>query len=110
MQNRPLNLLLPGQELGTRFREATGVVLSNLKRMKLAPDGGNPYALVWVTYVDQTGISIYVTRGTPCGGDMQAFLPRDVVLWQSYFSPLNSFNQSYVKSQHYAAQFPLAFL
>ena len=105
-----LHVLRPSQQLTTRFRDATGQVLTNLRAMRLTPDGGNPYALVHVTFVNEVGVSLYIARSYSYGGDMQAFLSKESVAWQAYFSPLNSFNQSYVRSQHYTTQFPLGFI
>jgi hypothetical protein len=105
-----LHVLQLGQELSCRFRDATGQVLKNLRSMRLTADNGNPYACIYVTYVDVTGISVYITRGYSHGGDMKAYLPKEDVAWQAYFSPLSSFNHSYKQPKHYKNRFPLDFL
>jgi hypothetical protein len=105
-----LHVLQPGQELSCRFREATGQVLRNLRAMRLTADNGNPYACVYVTHVDETGVSLYITRGHGYGGDMNAFLPKDEVAWQAYFSPLDSFNHGYKTATHYERRFPIEFI
>ena len=109
-EQKPIHLLQAGQELSVRFREAQGQVLSNLTAMRLTPNGGNPYASFWVTFVDVDGISLYITRGHSHGGDIQAFLPRDAVTWQSYFEALRSFNAAYASSGHFKKRFPLEFI
>ena len=109
-QQAPLHVLRPGQQLSVRFREATGLVLVNLKRMRLTPDGGNALTLVHVTFVDARGVSLYIARGFPHGGDMEAFLPARDVMWQAYFTPLNAFHPGYAGVRHYTRRFPADFL
>ena len=104
-----IHALQPGQELTVRFREATGQVLQNMQLMRLTPNNGNPYACVYVTFADDVGISVYITRGSAHGGDIKAFLSKELVAWQAYFSPLNSFNHSYRQSKHFSGKFPLDF-
>ena len=105
-----IHVLQPGQELASRFREASGQVLRNLQAMRLTPDSGIADPLVHVTYVDDAGVSIYICRTYLFGGDMEAFLPKDLVRWPSYFHPLDRFNMSYVRSSHHKKKFPLDFL
>lgn len=105
------HIISPGQKLNVRWREARDIVLKNIEAMKLSVDfGGNPYADVWVTYIDEVGVSLYIVRGYTYGGDMEAFLPAGDVMWQSYFSPEPEVNQAYVKSGHYTKVFPVDFL
>jgi len=110
-ENRPLHILTPGQELSVRWRDATGIVLENIRRLRLANDyRGNPNAAVWITHIDETGKSFYIKRGYEYGGDMEIFIPSDGVMWQSYFEPYTSVNQSYVLSKHYTKVFPDNFI
>ncbi|MDM0114845.1 hypothetical protein QTI66_22035 [Variovorax sp. J22R133] len=109
-EQRPVHVLQPGQQLYSRWREANGQVIKNLKAMRLTPDGGNPDPMVHATFVDDLGLSLYIARSSLYGGDMEAFLPRDLVMWQSYFNPLQAFNQSYVRSRHYTKRFPIDFV
>lgn len=107
MQHR----LSPGQKLSVRWRDAEGVVLQNIQKLKLSLDfGGNPNAAVYASYVDQLGVSVYIVRGSTFGGDIEAFLPVKDVMWQSYFEPGSQNNQAYVLSRHYSKRFPIDFL
>lgn len=63
-QQMPLHVLRPGQQLAVGFREATGRVLENLKKMRLTPFGGNADPLVHVTFVDALGVSMYIAAIT----------------------------------------------
>jgi hypothetical protein len=112
MQEKKLiHVLQAGQKLSIRWRTAEGLVRDNLRTMRLTSDGGgNPYADGWITKVDERGISIYITRGYTCGGDMEAFMPRDTLYWQAYFEPVDAYNQSYVRSAHFSRIFPKDFL
>jgi hypothetical protein len=98
-----------GQELQIR-RDTNGRVLQNLVTMRLAGPRGNINAMVHVTFVDTSGVSLYLARGIHFGGDMEAYLPKDHVMWQLYFEPLKAKNMSYQKSKHHTKKFPLAFL
>ena len=105
-----IHVLQPGQELASRFREVGSQVFKNLQAMRLTPDSGIADPLVHVTFVDDSGVSLYINRTYLFGGDIEAFLPKDLVMWQSYFNPLNRFNMSYARTRHYKKRFPLDFL
>jgi hypothetical protein len=104
-----MSILEVGQELAIR-RHTTGQVLHNLTAMRLAGPGGNINASVHVTFVDATGVSLYVARTAQFGGDMRAYLRKSEVMWQAYFEPLRARNMSYRESKHYTDKFPLSFL
>jgi hypothetical protein len=74
----------------------------------LYAEGGQ--ALVHVTFVDENGISVYIARGFTNGGDIEGFIPKKDVMWQSYFEPLSLFNMSYVRSRHHTKTFPNDFV
>jgi len=111
----PTHILQPGQILEIRWRshrnEPGSRVYEILKKLKLTIDNnGNPYASVFVTYVNEEGISVFINRGYTYGGEIEAFLPKKDVSWQSYFQPLDSFNTAYAGSKHFKKIFPIDFL
>jgi hypothetical protein len=109
------SIIKAGQRLGVRWRDYKSQPLSqiyvNLRRMKLTPDdGGNPLAAAWATFMNSEGVSIYIVRGYEYGGDLEAFVPKDLALWQAYFEPYSETNLGYVRSKHFARRFPIDFL
>ena len=108
-----IHVLQRGQQLHVKWKDAAkeSIVYKNLRAMRLTPDdNGNFSASAWVVYVDKSGVSVYIARGYIYGGDMEAFLSKEMVAWQAYFSPLNSFNEAYAGSKHYTKKFPIDFL
>ncbi len=102
--------LRPGQALGVRWRDAQGLVLEDIQRLRLDPTrNGGRDALCHVTYVDAGGVSVYIARGFPLGGDLEAFVPAGI-MWQAYFEPGLLVNPSYVRQRHYTQVFPRQFL
>ena len=106
--------LQAGQELSIRWREARredSWVFRILKQLRLtSDDNGNPAASAYCTHVSEEGISVYIARGYNYGGDIEGFMPKKDYMWQVYFEPLNSFNQSYAKSAHAKKIFPRDFV
>ncbi len=105
-----LHQLAPGQELGVRWRDASGYVFDNLRKLRLtSKENGNPYAKAYVTWIDNNGISVYIARGYIYGGDIEAFFSKNI-MWQSYFEPYSSFKKGYAMSTHYKRNFPIDFI
>lgn len=104
------HILQFGQELHVKWREASGNVLENLRRMRLTPDGGHADPLAYVVFIDKAGVSIRINRYSEFGGLMEAFLPAELVAWQAYFEPLDVFHPAFVGSRHFARKFPLDFI
>ena len=104
-------LLRLGQLLAVKWRTAVDVVRQNMIRLRLVPtmNGGHD-ASVYVTFIDATGISLYILRGFGLGGDMEAFIPNREIMWQSYFDPLSTINNQYAGSRHFVKVFPREFL
>ena len=104
-----VHVLQPGQILSIRH-DTDGDVQKNLRTMRLTSEGGNPYANAYVTFIDDVGVSVYITRGYLHGGDIEAMLAKHDVMWRSYFEPLDSFNMAYAGRKHYVKKFPLEFI
>lgn len=106
-----MGLITPGQGLSINWRTAQGIVLQNMRRLKLDfRENGNEDISCWASFFDPAGLSVYIVRGFRLGGDMEAFLPTREVNWQAYFSPNTMTRPVYAKSSHYKRVFPRDFL
>jgi len=103
--------LRAGQVLAVKWRTADGVVLQNMRRCRLVPPENGGYEVpCYATFIDATGMSVYLVRGFNLGGDMEAFLPITETRWPAYFEPLLSLNMSYARNRHFTKIFPRQFL
>lgn len=104
--------LKPGQILGVNWRQAEGLVREYIDKLRLNPltNGLSGEVSVYATFVDARGVSVYILRGPERGGDIEAFLPAGVVMWQRYFVAYNQFAPGYVRGRHYTGIFPRDFV
>lgn len=77
----------------------------DLSRLRIDAD-----SIVYATFVDNSGLSVYVKRGVHLP-DLQAFVPNgSFTNWQTYFDLGTAFGDSanfaYASSRHAKARFP----
>lgn len=97
--------LKPGQEMSYKFGAMAAEDRNILKQLRL-----NFGESIYVTFVDATGVSFYITRSP---GNIEGFMPAGGVgfsNWSSFFEPVNNVNASYAESKHATKIFPSDFL
>lgn len=108
---RPLLPLVPGQELGLRWRTAEGLVADHINRLGLNPmlNGAARDIPSFVTFVDAKGVSVYIVRGMRLGGDIHGFIDTTKLRWNAYFEPFAAIVSDYAGTAHATKAFPLDF-
>ncbi|MCK2055258.1 hypothetical protein [Methylobacterium sp. 37f] len=109
MSEKILGILEPGQVLTIiqpRKGEEKFPKFEVLKKLKLLDEP--PY--IYATFIDNRGVSFYINRSYIHGGCIEAFFPKNIAMWQSYFAPTPSKNTGYALSKHYLKTFPKDFV
>lgn len=103
----------PGRCLSIRWRKAEGLKQAQIEKLKLNPltNGTSVELNAYLTFFDDRGASILVTRGSALGGDLEMFFPKGGQAdWQAYFEPLNQIASGYAGMKHYTKVFPRDFV